>query len=46
MAKEIATLSRVELEERFKIKIFMQLRVKVLKNWRKNELSLKKLGIE
>jgi len=46
MAKEIATLSRVELEERFNTKIFMQLWVKVLKNWRKNELSLKRLGIE
>ncbi len=46
MAKEIATLSRVELEERFSAKIFMQVWVKVLKNWRKNEISLKKLGIE
>lgn len=46
MTKEIASLSRVELEERFQIKVFLQLWVKVLRNWRKNELSLKKLGIE
>jgi len=46
MAKEIASLSRIELEEKLNIKVFMQLWVKVLKNWRKNALSLKKLGIE
>lgn len=46
MSKEIGSLSRVELEEKFKIKVFMQLWVKVLKNWRKSEISLKKLGIE
>jgi len=45
MAKEIATLSRVELEEKFRIKIFMQLWVKVLKNWRRDEIALKKLGL-
>lgn len=45
MAKRIATLSREELEEKFKKKIFLRLWVKVLKNWRKDPKSLKLLGL-
>ncbi len=46
LTKEIATLSRIELEKLLKSKVYLQLWVKVLRNWRKNELSLKRLGIE
>jgi GTP-binding protein Era len=45
MAKEISTLSRLELEEKFGKKVFLRIWVKVLKNWRKDPGSLKKLGI-
>lgn len=45
MIKEISTLSRKELEERFKGKVFLRVLVKVLKNWRRSELALKRLGI-
>jgi len=45
MIKEISTLSRKELEERFGEKIFLTVLVKVLKNWRRSEHALKRLGI-
>lgn len=45
MAKEISTLSRKELEEKFGKKVFLRTWVKVLKNWRKDERSLKRLGV-
>ena len=45
MIKEISTLSRKELEERFGEKIFLNVLVKVLKNWRRSEHALKRLGI-
>jgi GTP-binding protein Era len=43
MIKKISTLSRLELEELFKKKIFLCLWVKVLKNWRKDPRCLKLL---
>jgi GTP-binding protein Era len=46
MMKEIGTLSRKELELLFNIKVFLKLWVKVLKNWRKDPISLKKLGMQ
>jgi GTPase len=45
MIKEISTLSRKELEAYFGEKVFLQVFVKVLKNWRKSEQALKGLGI-
>jgi GTPase len=45
MIKEISTLSRHELEDRFKTKVFLQVWVKVLQNWRKSEHALRRLGI-
>ena len=45
MAKEIATISRQELEEKYGKKVFLQIWVKVLKNWRKDPKSLRKLKV-
>ncbi|MFA5069083.1 MAG: GTPase Era [Candidatus Omnitrophota bacterium] len=45
MIKQISTLSRKELEERFGRKIFLRVTVNVLDEWRKSEIALKKLGI-
>jgi GTPase len=45
MIKEISTLSRKELEQRFGSKVCLQVFVKVLKNWRRSEHALKRLGI-
>ena len=45
MAKEISTLSRKELEEKFGKKVFLRVWVKVLKNWRRDERFLKRLGV-
>jgi len=44
MAKEISTLSRQELEEKFGKKIFIRTWVKVLKNWRKSPRFVKEFG--
>jgi GTP-binding protein Era len=46
MAKEIATRSRQELEDKFGKKIFLRIWVKVLKNWRRDPEMLKRLGVE
>jgi GTP-binding protein Era len=40
---EIGTKSRLLLEEIFGKKVFLALRVKVVKNWRKNEKVLEKI---
>jgi GTPase len=45
MIKKISTLSRKELKERFKEKVFLEILVKVLQNWRKDEHAIKRLGI-
>jgi GTPase len=45
MIKQISTLSRKELHERFKEKVSLEILVKVLKNWRKSEHAIKMLGI-
>jgi len=42
--KRVGTLARKDLEGFFEIKIFLDLRVKLLKDWTKNEESLKRLG--
>lgn len=44
MIKEIGTRARKDLERFFGIKIFLDLWVKVLKNWSKDTIMLKKVG--
>lgn len=43
LIKEIWQEARIELEEIFEKKVFLALRVKVNKNWRKNEKIIKKI---
>lgn len=43
--KKIGTLARIELEKRWNAKIYLDLWVKVLKDWTKDERSLKRLGL-
>lgn len=45
MIKKISTNSRREIEERFQKKVFLNVWVKVLKNWRRDPVLLKRLGI-
>lgn len=45
MIKKISTLGRKELKERFGEKVFLEILVKVLQNWRKSEHAIKTLGI-
>lgn len=42
--KSIGTAARLEIEKLLDQKVFLELWVKVLKNWRKDEAILKKLG--
>jgi len=42
--KEIGKNARMEIEHMIGNKVFLELHVKVLKNWRKDEKELKKLG--
>jgi GTPase len=44
MLKEIGTRARKEIEEMGGHKVFLELRVKVEKEWRNNESALKRLG--
>jgi GTP-binding protein Era len=44
MLKRIGTLARQQIEEMTDRKVYLQLRVKVLKGWRNDEAALKKLG--
>ncbi len=43
--KKVGTLARMELERIFGRKIFLDLWVKVLKNWSKDEKALRRLGL-
>ncbi|MFH1645178.1 MAG: GTPase Era [Candidatus Omnitrophota bacterium] len=45
MIKKISTISRKEIEDRFGRKVFLNAWVKVLRNWRKDPIVLKKLGM-
>jgi GTP-binding protein Era len=45
MLKRIGETSRPEIEKMLSKKVFLELWVKVLKNWRKDAKALKKLGI-
>lgn len=44
MIKQIGAQAREELETLFEVKVFLELHVKVLKNWRSDENLLKRLG--
>ncbi len=44
--KKVGTKSRQELEQEFKRKIFLELNVKVKKNWRDNSEVLERLGYD
>lgn len=46
MLKKMATEARLDLEKFFLKKIFLQLYIKVLKDWRKNDKQLKRFGYE
>lgn len=46
MLKKIGTDSRLELEEIIEGKVFLELFVKVKKNWQKDKTALKLLGYE
>ena len=42
--KKVGTQSRIEMEVFFDKKIFLDLQVKVNKNWRSNDKQLKRFG--
>ena len=44
MLKRIGTAARHEIEEMSGRKVFLELRVKVLKEWRKDEKAMKRFG--
>jgi GTP-binding protein Era len=44
--KSIGSVSRLEIEKLTDQKVFLELWVKVLKNWRKDESVLKRLGYQ
>jgi len=44
--KEIGTKARIDLEAFFNIKVYVELRVKVLKDWAKRSEMLKRLGYQ
>ena len=46
MLKKIGTEARVEIEEIAQNKVFLELFVKVKKNWQKDNNALKALGFE
>ena len=46
MLKKIGTSARLELEKITQKKVFLELFVKVQKNWVKDKIALKELGYE
>ena len=44
LIKRISTDARIELSEMLGTKVFLELRVKVLKNWRSDEKLMQRLG--
>ncbi len=46
MIKKVGTEARIDIEEFIQKKVFLELHVKVNKDWRNNELSLKRFGYE
>jgi len=45
MLKRIGTAARQELERFFRIKVFLELRVEVRRNWRKDDRALREFGL-
>ncbi len=46
MLKKVGTQARLDIEEFFDKKVFLQMRVKVKKDWRDNESDIKKFGYD
>ncbi len=46
MLREIGKSARLELESLFNTRVFIDIRVKVRKNWRKNEIYLRNMGFD
>ena len=46
MIKEIGTRARIELEKILEKKVFLELFVKVVKNWQKDDNFIKSLGLD
>lgn len=46
MLKKIGTASRLELEKIAQKKVFLELFVKVVKNWQKDPAFIKTLGLD
>ena len=46
MLKEIGTEARLDLEEYFNKKVYLELFVKTIKNWRDRESHLTELGLK
>lgn len=46
MLKEIGTKARIDLEEYFNKKVFLELYVKVIKNWREKDNLIHELGLK
>lgn len=46
MLKEIGTSARIDLEEYFNKKVYLELYVKTMKNWRNNDSLIKELGLK
>ena len=44
MIKQIGAAAREELEQLLEVKVFLELHVKVLKDWRSDENLLRRLG--
>ena len=42
--KKVGTKARIDLEEFFEKKVFLDLKVRLNKNWRSNDRELKKFG--
>lgn len=42
--RKVGTKARIDLEKFFEKKIFLDLKVRLNKNWRSNDLELKKFG--
>ena len=46
MLKEIGTKARIDLEEYFNKKVYLELYVKTMKNWRDNDMLITDLGLK
>jgi GTP-binding protein Era len=46
MLKKVGTEARIDLEDFFKKKVFLEMHVKVTKDWREKPLALRKFGYQ